>query len=305
MPGFTIRQLEYFVTVAKAGSLVAGAQQLHVTQPTVSIALSKLEDRLGLEIFVRHHARGVSLTPAGQRLLPEARNLLRHLEQFENNAMDVGSSVSGRLEVGCFRTLAPRYMPKLIRGFTREHPSTEIRIHEGYQEDLVQGILTGRFDLAFLYDEDLPTGLHIDVLSEHRPYVLLPESHRLAQQQRVSLSSLRDDPFILFDVSPSREYFTSVLRQAGIEPRVAFASPSFEMVRGMVGQGHGYSLLVTKPHSERSYDGEIVVARPIRGPVRPSHICLARRAKMRPTRLAEVFTEFCGASMGQSKRNPH
>ena len=86
MPSYSIRQLEYFVSVAESGSIVEAARRLHVTQPTVSGALSKMEEQFGTGLFIRHHARGVSLTASGRRLLPEARTLLRHLEQFEHEA---------------------------------------------------------------------------------------------------------------------------------------------------------------------------------------------------------------------------
>ena len=308
MPNYTIRQLEYFVAVAESGSIVEAARRLHVTQPTVSGALSKMEEQFGIGLFIRHHARGGSLTASGRRLLPEARTLLRHLEEFEHEARAAGGEVAGRLEIGCFVTLAPRYMPELIRDFTARHPRVEIGLQEGFQEDLVHGLTTGRFDLALLYDENLPSELNITTLAEMQPYVLLPSGHRLARARRVALESLRDEPFILFDVSPSREFFTGVLRSAGVEPKVAFASPSFEMVRGLVGQGHGYSLLVTRPHGDHTYDGEPVVARPIRDRVRPGRICLARLRATRPTRLAETFGVFCreliAASLDHAQARP-
>jgi DNA-binding transcriptional LysR family regulator len=293
VPNYSIRQLEYFVAVAESGSIVEAARRLHVTQPTVSGALSKMEAQFGTGLFIRHHARGVSLSASGRRLLPEARTLLRHLEEFEHEARAASGEVVGRLDVGCFVTLAPRYMPELISRFTTSHPRVEIAVQEGFQEDLVQGLTTGRFDLALLYDENLPAELDAAMLAEMEPYVLLPKGHRLASARHIALESLRDEPFILFDVSPSREFFTGVLRAAGVEPNVAFASPSFEMVRGLVGQGRGYSLLVTRPHGDHTYDGEAVVARPIRDRVRPGRICLARLRATRPTRLAEAFGTCC------------
>ena len=293
MPNLTIRQLEYFVAVAEAGSIVEAARRLHVTQPTVSDALSKLEEQFGFGLFIRHHARGVSLSASGGRLLPEARALLRHTEEFERDALAAGSELVGHLEIGCFVTLAPLYMPALIRNFTARHPGVELGVREGYQEELINGLTTGRFDLALLYDENLPRTLQATTLAEIEPYVLLPTGHPLARARTIALESLRDEPFVLFDVSPSREFFTGVLRSAGIDPKVAFESPSFEMVRGLVGQGRGYSLLVTRPHGNHTYDGEQVVARPIRDKVRPGRICLARLRATRATRLSDAFGDFC------------
>ena len=96
----------------------------------------------------------------------------------------------------------------------------------------------------------------------------------------------------MLDVEPSRTYFAGLLREHGIEPKIAFSSPSLELVRGLVGRGAGYSLLVTRPYGERTYEGKPLAVRPIAEPCRPSEVCLASLRQMRPTRLMTAFTEF-------------
>ena len=81
MPRYTLRQLEYLVTAAEAGSVAGAAARLNVSQPSISTAIAKLEDSLGVQLFMRHHAAGISLTPAGTRLMDEARNLLERAYQ--------------------------------------------------------------------------------------------------------------------------------------------------------------------------------------------------------------------------------
>jgi DNA-binding transcriptional LysR family regulator len=125
--------------------------------------------------------------------------------------------------------------------------------------------------------------------------VLLPDGHRLARRPRVSLKQLEGEPFILLDVSPSRSFFMAVFRAAGIEPNVAFTSPSIEMVRGLVGKKRGYSVLVTRFPSDRTYDGERVVMRPLSEPTLPGELCLARLGRLRPTRLMQTFSDYCVA----------
>ena len=79
----------------------------------------------------------------------------------------------------------------------------------------------------------------------------------------------------------------------GLRPNIVFASPSFEMVRGLVGRKQGFSLLVTRPHGSRTYDGQRLVTRPLADEVRTSPICLARLSRTRPTKLMEAFGAFC------------
>ncbi len=289
---FTLRQLTYFVAAAEHGSVAEAAKTLNVSQPSVSAAIAKLEDQFGVQLFLRHHAQGVSLTQVGEQLVVSARSLLAHASEIRESARELGQEVSGGLSVGCFVTMAPLYMPKLIREFTAKYPTVEIALHEGYQEALFEGLDSGRFDLAVLYDVDLPDHFAVLPLLELPPYALLPARHPLARQSAVSLADLAAEPLVLLDQPPSREYFTGLFRDQGFEPRIAFHSPSLEMVRGLVGTGHGCSILVTRPPVDRSYDGSRIAVRPIADTIEPGRIGLARLAAARPTRLVDTFSGF-------------
>lgn len=293
MLSYTLRQLEYFIAAAERGSVADAAAQVAVSQPSVSNAIAKLERQFGVQLFIRHHAQGVSLTPAGRRILADARSLLRHAGELQHNALSAGEALSGELELGCFTTIAPLFMPRLITAFSAQHEGISIRLHEGIQHELFDGLLTGRFELALLYDLDLPPRLDAQPMATYQPYALLPPGHRLVRRAKLKLQDLQDEPLILLDVPPSRDYFTGLFREAGIEPRVAFSSPSLEMVRGLVGRGWGCSLLVTRPHGDHSYDGQKPVIRPLVGDLKPGEICLARLRQVRPTRLMGTFSRFC------------
>jgi DNA-binding transcriptional LysR family regulator len=287
--------LEYFAAVAERRSIANAAHVLNVSQPSVSKAISNLERQLDVQLFVRHHARGVSLTPAGERLLVDARGLLRYAGELQQNAQASSAAPTGRLELACFLTVAPVFMPSLLSEFSEHYPGIEIGLHEGNQDDLVSGLSAGRFELAFMYDLMLPDDIEIDVLASFDPYVLLPEQHDLAKRKRISLASLKDEPFILLDVPPSREYFMGLFRDIGIEPRVAFSSPSIEMVRGLVGRNRGYSLLVTHPYYDLTYDGQTIVTRPLVDQTTGGDLGIARLSQFRPSRTMTVFSQFCKA----------
>lgn len=180
----------------------------------------------------------------------------------------------------------------------------EIRIRDGEQQELVQGLTSGRFDLAFLYEHDLDSTIETEpLMPPQRPHALLPEGHRFAGQAQVSLRDLCLEPMILLDVQPSRTYFVSLFEELGLTPNIAFSSPSIEMVRGMVGQGFGFSLLVTRPHSECTYDGKKVVMVDLAEPVSTS--ARRRLAETRATDQAgTIVRRLLPGATGQACRAP-
>ncbi len=290
---YTLRQIEYAVAIFDHGSVVAASAALGVAQPTLSAALAKLEDQVGLQLFIRHHAQGVSPSPAGIRFLAEARNLLTQAQDLQRDMAAAGTAVEGVLSLGSFTTIAPAFVPQLISSFTALHPAVQILMAEGTQDELFAGLRGGRHDLALLYDVDMPDDLAVTALASYTPHILLPAGHRLTRLRQVPLVALRDEPFILLDIAPSRTYFTRILEQAGITPKVAFSSPSLEVVRGLVGQGLGLSILVTRPHGDHSYAGQELAVRPIADEVERGVIALAALKQMRKTRLVAAFEAHC------------
>jgi DNA-binding transcriptional LysR family regulator len=290
---YTLRQIEYAVLAADLGSVVAAAARSGVAQPSISAAIKKLEEQAGLQIFIRMHAQGVIPTPQGARFLAAARSLLNHAEDVQRFATQEGGSIAGDLLLGCFFTLAPALAPRLIAGFTATHPQVRLRLEEGAQETLLTGLRRGHFDAALLYRVDLPEDVEAVDVARLPPHVLLPAHHPLAEQTSVPILLLRDEPMILLDMEPSRTFFLRLLETAGISPRIAFASPSLEVVRGLVGQGLGYSLLITRPSGDQSYDGQALAVRPIAGEAEPGIISVATLKQVRQTQLVSTFRQFC------------
>jgi DNA-binding transcriptional LysR family regulator len=109
----------------------------------------------------------------------------------------------------------------------------------------------------------------------------------------VSLLDLIEEPLVLLDLPQSRDHFLSVMRGRGLEPRIAHETTSLEMVRGLVANGFGYALMHSRPQSDRALDGQRLVYRPVKEPVPPQRLGLARLAGARPTRAVQRFSEFC------------
>ena len=300
MASYTLRQIRYFVTTVECGSVAEASRKLYIAQPSISTAIKGLEESFGVQLFIRHHAQGVSLTPSGARFYRKAQELLRMAHEFEQNALADNDVVAGQIDIGCFETVAPLYLPRLIAGFRTLYPGVEIRLHDGEQQELVQGLTGGRFDLAIFYEHDLDGTIQTQpLMAPQRPYALLPADHRFAQQTQVSLRELALEPMILLDVQPSRTYFVSLFDELGLTPNIAFSSPSIEMVRGMVGQGFGFSILVTRPHSEHTYDGKRVVCVDIAEDITGSALVAAWLKRAQLTKSAQLFADYCAEQLAQ------
>jgi DNA-binding transcriptional LysR family regulator len=294
---FTLRQLEYFVAAGEAGSITEAARRTHGSQPTVSSAVARLEKSLGVELFVRHHAHGVTLTPAGARFLGEARSLLRQAVELERSGVELAEGVSGPIDLGCLVTLAPVVAPGLCREFVRSHPDAHVELVEGGQEELLRALHDGRISLALTYDLQLGDEIRFEPMATLPPLAVLPADHRLAGADDVALADLATEPLILLDLPLSREYFLSLFLAHGLEPTVARRSPNSEVIRSMVANGFGYTLVNVRPGISRALDGRAFAVLPLRETARPLHIGLASMASARQPRTVEAFREHCAARL--------
>ncbi|MGG4773357.1 LysR family transcriptional regulator [Paenalcaligenes sp. Me52] len=300
MAFYTLRQLKYFVTTVQAGSVAGASRQLHIAQPSISNAIKNLEDSFGVQLFIRHHAQGVTLTSSGERFYRKAEELLRMSYEFEQNALADNDVVTGKIDIGCFETVAPLYLPMLLAEFRDRHPGLNLRLRDGDQQDLVQGLTAGTFDLVFLYEHELDGTIETEpLMPPQKPYVLLPENHPFAQQESISMFDLCAEPMILLDIQPSRTFFVSLFHDLGLTPNIVFGSPSIEMVRGMVAQGFGFSLLVTRPVIDRTYDGKRIVCVDIKETVARSGLVCARLKRTQLTKPAQLFLDFCRTRLAQ------
>lgn len=288
---YTLKQLAYFVAAAEQQSVTEAARLLNVSQPSISTAIAHLERVLAVQLFVRHHAQGLSLTPAGRRVFAEARRLLAHAEELSMAVTGGNAPLRGTVDIGCFITFSPYYLPALLRELKRQHPELQVRLHEGDAEYINRGLTMGALDLAIVYDFGLGEAFSSEPLTGLAPYALLPRGHKLSAVEAVSLNALAKEPFILLDLPLSREYFRSIFLRFGLEPKVAHRTTSYEMVRGLVANGHGVALLNLQLRDRRSYDGKPLVSLPLIEPAPPLGIVLARVRDARPSRLAEAFAD--------------
>lgn len=244
---FTLRQLKYFVAVGETGSITRAAARVNISQPSISVAIAHLESEFAVPLFVRHHAQGLSLTPAGRRLLHEAKRLLQQAHELYDIPNTTADTVSGPISVGSFRTLAPLIMPGLWKGFVTRHPAVEMRVSEESEAALLEGLRTARLDVALTYDISLTDDMEFEPVARLSTYVLLAADHPLAGRDSVSLAELKGEPFILLDLPLSRQYFMSLFATAGVSPHLVCETPNPASLRAYVAEGLGYSLLTARP----------------------------------------------------------
>jgi DNA-binding transcriptional LysR family regulator len=248
---------------------------MHVSQPSISEAVAALEAELGLALLLRHHARGVTLTPAGARVVAEARLLLRHAEDFLHASASLGQEAAGEVAMGCFLTLAPRYLPSLLAGLGRAAPGLSVRVEEGDHDEMLAGLTAGRTEVALTYDFGMFEGLEVTRVAELAPVAVLPAKHRLARAAGVTLAELVAEPFLLLDLPHSRDYFLGMFRDRGLTPEVAFRSRSQELLRGLVGNGLGWTIQNVQPESPYAIDGSRITSLPLEPGLPPVRVVLA------------------------------
>ena len=290
---FTLRQLAYFIAAAESGSITLASKRASISQPAISTAISHIERELSVQLFLRHHAQGLSLTPAGRLLLREAKQLVKQAEGLYSAAADFSNQMRGELSVGWFSTLAPIMMPELVQSFLKAFTDTRVRSQEGHQEGLLDGLREARIELAITYDLEISEDVDFLPLANMPPYALFGASHPFAHERTIKLAQLAALPMVLLDLPMSREYFLALYIRERLKPNVQWSSVQFEVVRTMVANGFGYSLANVQPRSEIALDGRRLYRVPLAGDPPPLRIGIATLKELKKTRLAEVFERHC------------
>jgi len=291
-PRLSLRALRYFVAVAESGSVTSGAARVRVSQPSISAAIARLEADLKVQLFVRHHAKGLSLTLSGDRLLVQARGLLAHALEVEQFADAMGGAQRGEVNAGCFITLAPFLLPGLLPAFATRYPEISLHMEEGNQAEVLERLRNGRCEVALTYAYGLSDEFEVELLAELPPRVILSPAHPLARRGKVSLRELAGAPMILLDLPHTRDYFLSLFRSVRIEPRIAHRTQSYEMVRGLAARGLGFGILNAIPRLPWTYDGNKVVAVPIAEALPNILVVCLRLKKLAARPAVRTFAEF-------------
>lgn len=245
-----LHELEYFVTIAQLGNITRAAQQLYVTQPTLTKSLQRLEEETGLPLFQRTGRRLV-LTYAGERFLARAKELLSVKRALEAEMADIRGEDVGRLPVGIPPVRCSFSLPTVLPGFRQLHPNVEIRILEDDSESLDEALRAGQVDLNF-YNFSVPDPrLEYQILSHDAIYAVLPKGHPARSQAvprgdqwELPLSALAEETFLLQKRTQRQgQYIYDLMRRQHVSPRRILETSNIRAAFALAVNGYGVAFL--------------------------------------------------------------
>lgn len=254
-----IRQLRAFIAIAESGTFTAGAQRVHVTQAAISMQIRQLETEIGAKVFVRA-PRHVILTEAGEQLLERARQILREHDAALEEIAELAGAERGRLRIGSASAMVlTDQLPRILRELRRQHPGAEISVVSGTSEALVEHIVAGELDIAFV---SLPVdvrGIQTEGLSEDELVAIASPRHKLAKQKTISAYTLAGENLILGERGGNtRRLIDQFFTQAGVTLKVSMELSRQAAIRRMVEEDMGVGIVPLQSVKEDVEKGKLV-----------------------------------------------
>jgi DNA-binding transcriptional LysR family regulator len=282
-----LHQLRYLTSVADERGFTRAAAQLRVAQPSVSAAVRALERELGIELF--HRSGGdVTLTPAGEALLPWARQVLADCEAGRAAVGDLMGLRRGRLSLGATPALTTGLLAPLLADFHRRYPHLDMSLREDGSRHLVTALERGVLDLAVVILPIHHSWVRTEALTDEDLVLAVPRDHALADRASVSVADLQDLPLVMFrDGYDLRESTVAVCRAAGFAPTFSIEGLEMDGVLALTAAGLGAAVV---PVSVIAPDGGLV-AIPFRDVELRRTIGLASRQNRTPPPAARAFAD--------------
>lgn len=296
---YTLRQLEYLVAVGETGSIAAASERVNVSSPSISAAIAQLEQEFGLQMFIRRHAQGLSLTQGGRQFVDEARAVLAAAGRLNDLANAITGQVRGPLSVGCLVTFAQMVLPQLRRSFTDRYPEVDFHQYERHQAEIIDGLRQARLDVALTYNLDIPGDIEFLPLLPLPPYALFAPEHPLAARRSVSPQDLAGYPMVLLDLPFSTDYFLEIFRPHALRPKVVERTRDIGVMRAMVANGFGYSIANIRPQTDLAPDGRRLAHVPLTG-AEPLHLGLVLAEGARSALTIRAFIDHCSAALTEA-----
>jgi DNA-binding transcriptional LysR family regulator len=263
---FTLRQIQYFVAVAEQGSVTRAAQNLSISQSSVTEALRELENDLGVELFERH-PRGLTITHNGHQFLRHATKILATVSDARTSFSGQQSELSGTLNIGVTSLVAGYVLSDLLARFRRACPRVEVSAIEDNGSYLEHLLVGGELDVAVMVISNLRDRMALQAeILETSPYRLwLPMGHPLVSADIISVADIAREPLIMLTVDEIEENTGKLLSALGARPHVAFRTRSVEAVRSLVATGAGVALLPDLVYRPWSLEGDRIESRDVSG----------------------------------------
>jgi DNA-binding transcriptional LysR family regulator len=291
----TLQQLAYFVAIADVRSFTRAADLTGVAQPTLSRQLRALEEELGAPLVNR--GKAVSLTPAGDAVLPLARRMLADADSARTAVAEIVGLRRGNLRIGATPSLCIGVLADVLRVFHEQHPEIHLQLAENGSQSLVRDLARGALDVALVIVP--PTGvdpaLHITPLLRERLSVASPRSGRAPSTRgSMSITELSRRPLVMvrqgYDL---REVTLQAFREAGVTPRFAVEGAEMDAVLRLVEAGTGVAVV-----PDLIFTGRPRLRRTVLTPPLYRTVAIARRTDIAPIQSAQAFTDTLLSFLG-------
>ncbi|HEY0427611.1 MAG TPA: LysR family transcriptional regulator [Pyrinomonadaceae bacterium] len=297
-----IRQLKAFLAIAEAKTFTAGARRVNVTQAAISMQIRQLEDEVGLPLFTRTPRR-VIMTEAGEHLLERARKILREHDAAIAEIAEVAGAEYGRLRIGSASAMfATIQLPTILQNLKQKFPNAEITVSSGTSQTLVDKILHGDIDIAFI---SLPVdNSHVttELLFSDEIVAIAHPAHPLADQKFISAAALAGEPLILGEKGGNtRRLIDDFFHAANVHPNVVMELSRQEAINQMVENNMGIGIAGAKTVAKEIGKGRLA-SWLIEGAEIKWDLGLARLRGGYFSPIAKEFVRFCKESFKQRER---
>lgn len=242
-----LRQLRYFVAVAEEANISRAAKKIFLTQSALSRQIKALEDEIG-QCLLKREAHSIRLTPVGEALLREARELIQHAEQVLERVRAAGRGV--RLRVGYAPSLAAGLLAAAVENFTQAHPNARVELFDLSTEEMLEGLENDKLDVALSVGQQRGTrGLKWTPIRRAPWQLVVNRNHPLARRSQVTPAEVAREPLLVFCQRDYPEYWeiiTGWLRQHKLRPQIAGEYDGLESLMAAVESGLGVALLTSR-----------------------------------------------------------
>lgn len=264
-----LRDLDYILAVAETGHFGAAAKRCHVSQPTLSMQVRKLEEELGVVLFERG-PRGATPTPGGRDVLAQARQVVDAMARLKEVARARIDPLAGTVRLGVIPTSGPYLLPLLLPALRARFPALRLHLREAMTASLLEALRRAELDAAVLSPPFESQGLVVEPLAEEAFLVALPPDHPLASATVLEPAALRGETVLgLEDGHCLRAQSARVWEQIGLDPGHEIEAASLESLRQMVSAGLGCAVIPAFAGRGPFAQGAPIALRPLRG-LRPS-----------------------------------
>lgn len=244
---FTLKQLRYVEAAGRLGSIAKAAEEMSISQSSITTAIDALEHSLDYDIFLRTPSKGIQPTPSGAKMLQLIRSYMDQTRHFEAEIQSVDSDAAGLVRIAAYATAAPSILPPVLETISREFPGISVKLLEGHMGRVMKFLDEGEADLAFTYEQAVDGRYHFEPLFEAPVYALISKTDPIAKNEGVTFAELSERPFVLLDLPLARESFVDGFKLKGLTCNIAHTTLSSEICRTLVASGFGYTMLNILP----------------------------------------------------------